>query len=579
MEVIEVVIKMESTKTLFSANLSKVTEYFKRDALAGTVTGVMAVPLTVGICLMSDYPVMVGLHTVIFACIISFVSTLVKPGNYVGTPGVAAGLAPALALGVSTFGMENMPFVIFLTATFQAIAWKFKLERYILRLVPHHLVEGLLAGVGIKIGLKFVPFLYNTVTEGTSFLTPNRALVVGISVVSLGLFVYLYKKFQKEMPAIPYFVIMLIGVGLSFVISLPMLTIDPVPFSIRLPLPNFASIDALLIVKMIGFALMLGSIDVIEQVMSNVAIEKLDPLDRKCDSNNSLFCIWIANMGATFFGGMTNLDGLAKSTTNATAGAVTKLSNLFTAFVLLMVVLFPAVLLYIPKFALGIIMVYSGWKMVSNLGHVKAQGKYALLEAAICALVVFKLGIFEGLLIMLVIHAVIHLMFSGRMSKKDGKLLTEFIKLFRDKEHEAISQKSTLTPVWDRWVEALNSHDVNALVDLYDENAVFAPEFSTRIRNSSELIKDYYKDLFDKDDVFVSVLNLDSKVSETKKIDSGTIGVGWREHGIEKTHVMRFSAVIENGKILAHHGSILPSGDVSIALYSEQKEDASKFIF
>ncbi len=570
---------MENFKTNFSANLIKTTEYFRRDALAGTITGVMAVPLTVGICLMSDYPVMVGLHTVIFACVISFISSLIKPGNYVGTPGVAAGLAPALALGVSTFGVANMPFVIFLTATFQAIAWRFRLERYILRLVPHHLVEGLLAGVGIKIGLKFVPFLYGTVSESSSFISSDRALIVLISLVSLGLFVYLYKKFQKDMPAIPYFVIMLIGVVLSFVISFPMLTIDPVPFSIRPPLPDFSNLDALLVAKMVGFALMLGSIDVIEQVMSNVAIEKLDPLDRKCDSNNSLFAIWIANMGATFFGGMTNLDGLAKSTTNAVAGAVTKLSNLFTAFVLLMVVLYPSVLLYIPKFALGIIMVYSGWKMISNLAHVKASGKYALLEAGVCALVVFKLGIFEGLLIMLVIHAAIYQMFSGRTSEKDGKLLAQFTELFRGDEHASTKEKTTLTPVWDKWVEALNDHNIDNLVNLYDENAVFAPEFSTRIRNTNQLIKDYYKDLFEKDDVFVSVLELDSKVSDTKKTDSGTIGIGWREHGIAKTHVIRFSAVIKNGKILAHHASILPSGDVSIALYSEQKQDASKFIF
>ena len=79
---------------------------------------------------------------------------------------------------------------------------------------------------------------------------------------------------------------------------------------------------------MIGFAVLLAAIDVIEQVMSNAAIEKIDPLKRKSHSNNSLLAIWIANMGSSFFGGMTNLDGLAKSTTNALAGAHTKFSVL-----------------------------------------------------------------------------------------------------------------------------------------------------------------------------------------------------------------------------------------------------------
>lgn len=57
---------------------------------------------------------------------------------------------------------------------------------------------------------------------------------------------------------------------------------------------------------------MLAIVDVIEQVMSNAAIEKIDPLKRKTNSNNSLLAIWIANMGSSFFHGMTNLDGLAK---------------------------------------------------------------------------------------------------------------------------------------------------------------------------------------------------------------------------------------------------------------------------
>ena len=114
-----------STKNIF--------KHLKRDALAGTVTGVMAVPLTLGICLMSDYPVMTGLYTAIFAGIVSFITYLIKPGNYTGMPGVAAGLAPALALGIMTFGMENMPFVIVLTSIFQMIVWKFKLEKYIVR--------------------------------------------------------------------------------------------------------------------------------------------------------------------------------------------------------------------------------------------------------------------------------------------------------------------------------------------------------------------------------------------------------------------------------------------------------------
>jgi len=82
-------------------------------------------------------------------------------------------------------------------------------------------------------------------------------------------------------------------------------------------------------VEMVLYALMLMLIDVIEQVMSNAAIEQIDPLGRKSNSNNSLLVMWVGNMASSFFGGMTNLDGLAKSQTNRMAGALTKMSVLF----------------------------------------------------------------------------------------------------------------------------------------------------------------------------------------------------------------------------------------------------------
>ena len=100
---IEHICSIPKKNKMIKERLNESIKNIKRDALAGTVAGVMAVPLTVGICLMSDYPIMTGLYTVIFAGVISFITYLFKPGNYTGMPGVAAGLAPALALGSSYF--------------------------------------------------------------------------------------------------------------------------------------------------------------------------------------------------------------------------------------------------------------------------------------------------------------------------------------------------------------------------------------------------------------------------------------------------------------------------------------------
>ena len=61
-------------------------KYAGRDVAAGLIAGSMAIPLTVGIAMMSEYPIKVGLATVAFACFIGWINAWFKPGNYIGCP-------------------------------------------------------------------------------------------------------------------------------------------------------------------------------------------------------------------------------------------------------------------------------------------------------------------------------------------------------------------------------------------------------------------------------------------------------------------------------------------------------------
>lgn len=552
--------------------LQKSLRSIRRDALAGTVTGIMAVPLSVGICLMSDYPVMTGLYTVIFAGFISFITYLFKPGNYTGMPGIAAGLAPALALGVHTFGYQNMPFVILLTSVFQAIVWKYRLEKYILKIVPHYLVEGLLAGVGLKIGMKFIPFLYDIEHETDVWLNLEREAVILLSLLSFVCFVLLYKYYKNKMPALPYFLIMISSVALTYIMPLPKISIDSVPFELALPFPDFSGYTGnevgMLLIKMVGFAMMLGTIDIIEQVMSNVAIERMDPFQRKTDSNNSLLAIWIANFGATFFGGMTNLDGLAKSTTNTVAGAVTKLSNVFTSLVILIAVIFPELLNHLPEYALGIIMVYSGWKMVANISNVRSEGRYALILAGICGLLVFKLGIFEGLLLVLFSHAIIQYIFMRRHGHGTSAIWRYFkttINSEKPSDHlETLDMTSEpQVPVLDKWVKAVNASDIEAVMNTYAENAQMLPALTPKILHNKNEIKDFYQEILDHNKLEIIPRDVFTQKVDGFKVDSGHYEIHWlSDEGQEDTRFFRFSFVIKDGKITTHHSS--PDPEVSL---------------
>ncbi|MDP2076750.1 MAG: SulP family inorganic anion transporter, partial [Sulfuricurvum sp.] len=58
-----------------------VAKYASRDLQAGVITATMAIPLSVGIAMMSDYPIQVGLATVAFASFVAFIFALFRPGN------------------------------------------------------------------------------------------------------------------------------------------------------------------------------------------------------------------------------------------------------------------------------------------------------------------------------------------------------------------------------------------------------------------------------------------------------------------------------------------------------------------
>ncbi len=411
------------------------SQYFFRDTAAGLITGAMAIPLSIGIAIMSDYPIKVGLATVAFACLVGWINSWFKPGNFIGAPGIAAGLAPVLALGVASFGIQNMAFCIFLTAFMQAVIWYFNWQRYLLIAVPVYLVEGLLAGVGLKILLKFFEFTYEIPEEAVTeeFWNNARYQMVAISAAGFAGFVYLFSKFKDRQPAIPYFALIIAGIILAQIITVPMIYVEDVELYLRLPLPE-PDVTVTIMIYMVLFCAMLAIIDVIEQVMSNAAIEKIDPLKRKTNSNNSLLAIWIANMGSSFFGGMTNLDGLAKSTTNRLAGAYTKFSVLIIGFVVAFFTFNPAYLDYLPKFALAAIMMFSGYKMIAGLAHVTHYGPYALMLAVICGGLVFQVGIFEGLLIAMAVHAIVHFMIYTKHDNMPGKAVVKryFENLKRD---------------------------------------------------------------------------------------------------------------------------------------------------
>lgn len=560
-------------------------ETLKRDAIAGIVTGLMAIPLTVGICLVSQFPVQKGLATVVAACVISFLVYLFRPGNHVGVPGVAAGLAPLLAEGVHSFGMENMPLVIFFAAVLQAIVWRFRLAKYILKAVPGFLIEGLLAGVGLTIMMKFLPYTYVPDEKSAVFWSSARIVLITSSILGLILFVYLYQRFKDTKPGIPYIAAIAGGIWAALYLKYPMLHVEPVAFQFAAPWSTIGAIKPSMYLDMLRFSLILMLVDVIEQVMSNAAIERIDPLGRKANSDNSLLVMWVGNMAASFFGGMTNLDGLAKSSTNRMAGAVTKMASLFVAGVLSIVLVYPGLLAWMPEFSLGVLMVFTGWKMIMGLYRVAEHGAYEFGLAMFCGVLVFELGLFEGLMYSLAIHSFIVYVIFRHREVPTLQILRKFLAIFSDGAHPhstptmevvedesgALTYRSISAPVTQNkdldafiadWANGVNFHNVSSVVGTYDGQGLLWGTFAKDLRTGHFHIRRYFEHLFELDRVQVEFDSGETRQYRDIYIRSGSYHFSYWKRGTHVSVPARYSFVCKRERtgwyILEHHSSEFP---------------------
>jgi MFS superfamily sulfate permease-like transporter len=102
----------------------------------------------------------------------------------------------------------------------------------------------------------------------------------------------------------------------------------------------------------------------LESLLSIEAVDKLDPKKRESDSNRELLAQGIGNIAAGLVGALPVTAVIVRSSANITAGAVSKLSAIIHALLLLVSVLFiPNVLMLIPNASLAAILIMTGYKL------------------------------------------------------------------------------------------------------------------------------------------------------------------------------------------------------------------------
>ena len=325
-------------------------------------------------------------------------------GTLAGSPlqvsGPAAGLAVMVYELIQKFGIEMLGPIVLLAGLFQVIAGLLKWGQYFRSVAPP-VIYGMLAGIGVLIfasqfhvmvddkpkgnGLQNLLSIPEAIYKGLVPLDgSSHHLAAFVGVCSI-LTILAWTKFRPVALNFVPAALVAVVVG-SIVAAIAHLDINfvnvPANLLEAVSWPNSASLLRLGDPAILGAAAALALIASAETLLSAVAVDKMHDGPRT-QFNRELLAQGVGNLLCGAVGALPMTGVIVRSSANVQAGAKTRLAAvLHGAWLLALVVAFPAVLRMIPISALAALLVYTGFKLV-NVGQIKAIYAYGKVPLAI----------------------------------------------------------------------------------------------------------------------------------------------------------------------------------------------------
>ncbi len=413
-----------------SSGIQGLREHWRNDLMAAFSVSMVALPLSLGIALISGAPATAGLFA---AMIGGFVTTFVR-GSHIAVNGPGNGLIAVILMGVMSFGggvpgQEIAAFKYVLAAIvvagiLQTCIGLLKLGK-LGNIFPSSVIHGILAAIGLIILGKQVHVALGAKTAAKSTLgvlmdIPNSIMAVNpyillVSALCL-LILVVYPRIQSKtihlLPAPMWVLILAIPLAwyLQFataesytlfgkVYPLSKDLMVPIPKSLLdgFLLPDFSKIWTLPFWSVVFSITLLSSI---ETLISIKAIDKLDPYHRETDANRELIGVGLSSVVAGCLGGLPIVTVIARSSVNINNCAHTRWSNFFQAVLLLSLLLFAPVIRMVPMAALAAILIYTGYRLSAPKVYKDAhkKGWEQLLFLLVTLFATLAYGLVPGLL-------------------------------------------------------------------------------------------------------------------------------------------------------------------------------------
>ncbi|NRD79137.1 sulfate permease [Bacillus sp. BRMEA1] len=356
---------MIAIKQLNRYNLS----HLRKDAVAGLIVGIVAIPLAMAFAIASGVRPEYGLYTTIIAGIM----ISLFGGSKYQIAGPTGAFVPVLLGVVMQFGYEKLLIAGFLAGIMILLMGVFKLGRFI-KFIPRPVVTGFTAGIAVIIfSGQISNFLgLSNLKKEDSFILKMKEIFVNlhtlniysilIAVISLAI-VILAQKYVSKIPG------SLMGLIVSTLVAYfffpnTVATIGSTYGEIpnKLPTFDFPDITGNLLIELLPAALVIAMLGGIESLLSALVADSMT--NTKHNSNRELIAQGLANMIAPLFGGIPATGAIARTATNIKNGAASSFSGVIHGIVVLLVlVLFAPYASVIPLASMAPILMFVAWNM------------------------------------------------------------------------------------------------------------------------------------------------------------------------------------------------------------------------
>ncbi|MGJ0118002.1 SulP family inorganic anion transporter [Williamsia sp. MIQD14] len=386
---------MHLPTSLSSTRLRDVVRY---DVPASLVVFLVALPLSLGIAIASDAPVMAGL----IAAVIGGIVAGALGGSVLQVSGPAAGLTVVVAELVANFGWRVTCAITVGAGVLQIVFGLSRIAQAALAIAPV-VVHAMLAGIGITIALQQIHVLLGNDSQSSAWenlsAIPGSLLDMDWHTVVIGGLVVATMLAWPSLPArhrkVPGPLVAIVGatvVALAAGFDIDKISLDGNFFD-ALALPELPSGN--------WGAVALGVITValiasVESLLSAVAVDKMHTGPRT-DFNREMLGQGSANILSGMAGGLPVTGVIVRSSTNVASGARSRASAvLHGVWILVFAVLLTALVQQIPMAALAGLLVVIGIQLVKTAHMKLALRTGDMWVYVITVLAVVFLNLLEG---------------------------------------------------------------------------------------------------------------------------------------------------------------------------------------